>query len=273
MTTNRRVPAVPQVTCVGGDAEGLYEVDVMRCRNKGFNYNDDSVQWACTASLPPEFRLGSTDVVCEGYSGVDDPNVLKGSCAVEYLLFLTPLGEERYGREVNMPEVTSEHKAQVKTKSKSKSKSKHTSWSGLMFWGLFISILGYILYTAMFRIRGPSPDGGRELPRSPWGWGGGAGDQNGNPAPPPYDFYSKGPQTPRTPSAWRPGFWSGVIGGGAAGYMAGKDKKPAAAGGLRPTNTSRNNSSSGNGEGSSSEATATSTSRYESTGFGSTTKR
>lgn len=241
----------------------------MRCHNEGVDYDDESVQWSCTASLPPQFKLGSTDVVCEGYSGADDPYVLKGSCGVEYRLVLTPLGEERYGRRSAKAKAIQSDEQEI-PEPKIKQKSKHTSWSGLTFWGLFISILGYILYTAMFRIRGPSPDGGRELPRSPWGWGGATGDQTGNPAPPPYDFYSKGPQTPRTPSAWRPGFWSGVLGGGAAGYMAGSKGEKAPAAGLRPVNANR---SSGNGEGSSSEATATSTSRHDSTGFGSTTRR
>jgi len=99
-TSARRVSAIPQLTCVGGDAHGLYEVDVLRCKNAGFEYDAEDVQWTCQAALPPEFKLGSTEVVCEGYDSADDPYVLKGSCGAEYRLVLTGMGEEKYGRNV-----------------------------------------------------------------------------------------------------------------------------------------------------------------------------
>jgi hypothetical protein len=91
-TTHRRVSALPQLKCIGGNAQGLYDVDVMRCKNSGSEYDAEDISWTCQASLPPEFKLGSTDVVCEGYDSPDDPYVLKGSCAVEYRLVLTPMG-------------------------------------------------------------------------------------------------------------------------------------------------------------------------------------
>src|SRR6187402_3408611 len=63
-TTHRRVPAVPQLKCVSAPAVcRLHEVDVMRCTNQGGAYGDEDVQWSCTAALPPELKLGSTDVV------------------------------------------------------------------------------------------------------------------------------------------------------------------------------------------------------------------
>lgn len=63
-TTHRRVPAVPQLKCVSPQAVcSKYKVDVMRCENKGSGYDDEDVQWSCSASLPPELKLGSTDVV------------------------------------------------------------------------------------------------------------------------------------------------------------------------------------------------------------------
>jgi len=96
-TTARRGPAVPQLDCVGGNAKGLHNVDVMRCTNAGSDYSDEDVQWTCQASLPSEFKLGSTDVVCEGYASAEDPYVLKGSCGVEYRLILTEAGERKYG--------------------------------------------------------------------------------------------------------------------------------------------------------------------------------
>jgi len=99
-TSARRVSAIPQLTCVGGNAQGLYEVDILRCKNAGSEYDVEDVQWTCQAALPPEFKLGSTEVVCEGYDSADDPYVLKGSCGAEYRLVLTEMGEEKYGRNV-----------------------------------------------------------------------------------------------------------------------------------------------------------------------------
>jgi hypothetical protein len=69
----------------------------MRCTNAGSEYGPEDVQWTCQASLPTEFKLGSTDVVCEGYDSAEDPYVLKGSCGVEYRLILTEAGERKYG--------------------------------------------------------------------------------------------------------------------------------------------------------------------------------
>src|SRR5271167_1989655 len=72
-TSHRRVSAIPQLKCVGGNARGFYEIDVMLCKNQGSDYDDENIQWACTASLPQEFKLGSTDVICEGYDSPRDP--------------------------------------------------------------------------------------------------------------------------------------------------------------------------------------------------------
>lgn len=96
-TSHRRVSALPQLKCVGGSGKGLYTVDVMRCKNAGSEYDAEDVSWTCQASLPPEFKLGSTEVICEGYDSPDDPYVLKGSCGVEYRLVLTDEGEKKYG--------------------------------------------------------------------------------------------------------------------------------------------------------------------------------
>ena len=100
-TSARRSSPIPQLQCTGGNAKGLYDVDVMRCNNAGFDYDDDNVQWTCKASLPVEFKLGSTDVSCEGYDSPEDPYVLKGSCGVSYRLVLTEEGERKYGHRVD----------------------------------------------------------------------------------------------------------------------------------------------------------------------------
>ena len=96
-TTARRLKSIPQLNCVGGNACSLYDVDVLRCKNSGSEYDAEDIQWTCQASLPPEFKLGSTEVVCEGYDTPEDPWILKGSCGVEYRLVLTEVGEEKYG--------------------------------------------------------------------------------------------------------------------------------------------------------------------------------
>lgn len=87
-TSHRRVSAIPQLKCVGGNGCKHYAVDVMRCQNAGSEYGKEDIQWTCSATLPPEFKLGSTEVVCEGYDNADDPWVLKGSCGVEYRLVI-----------------------------------------------------------------------------------------------------------------------------------------------------------------------------------------
>lgn len=83
-TSHRRVSPIPQLTCVGGNGCKHYKVDMMRCQNAGSEYDAEDIQWTCSASLPPEFKLGSTEVICEGYDNADDPYILKGSCGVEY---------------------------------------------------------------------------------------------------------------------------------------------------------------------------------------------
>jgi len=56
-----------------------YRAEAMQCKNMGGSYGDrEDVQWSCTAELPDEFKLGRTEVVCEGYSSPDDIYILKG---------------------------------------------------------------------------------------------------------------------------------------------------------------------------------------------------
>ncbi|KAI9762346.1 MAG: hypothetical protein M4579_000496 [Chaenotheca gracillima] len=268
-TSHRRVSAVPQLKCVGGDAKGLYDVDVMRCKNQGADYDDENIQWTCTASVPEEFKLGSTEVICEGYDSSEDPYILKGSCGVEYRLLLTDLGEEKYGQ--RGWESWNDFKS-----------GRNSSWVSLAFWALFIGVLGWIIYSA-YTGRGERRVGDN-LGR---GWGGGGGGGGGgwgagsDDPPPPYDWQP--PRKTQTSSArratpgsasqqgWRPGFWSGAAGGAAAGYLFGQ----------RGNTTTQQR---GNGEGSSrwgsggsgsggSSSFPGSSSRHESTGFGSTSRR
>ncbi|KAI9797503.1 MAG: hypothetical protein M1833_005414 [Piccolia ochrophora] len=273
-TSHRRVSAIPQLKCVGGDARKHYDIDVMRCKNQGADYDDENIQWTCTASLPPEFKLGSTEVICEGYDSPDDPYILKGSCGVEYRLMLTDKGEEKYGGEDNLW--------------KDFRPRGYINWSAVFFWAIFIGILGLILYSAFVnRARGGvrRPGG-----NNPFGWGGGGGGGGGDDdPPPPYDHRPPRKQQyssrqaggdPRVQQGWRPGFLTGALGGAAAGYFAGnrggnnQQPQQQGRGGLWGNDGGAGSSRWGSRDSGRSESSSSaSASRYESTGFGSTSRR
>ncbi|PHH81100.1 hypothetical protein CDD82_1316 [Ophiocordyceps australis] len=264
-TTHRRLSPISQLKCISSrDICQLHHIDVMQCTNQGSSYDDSDVEWSCVASLPTELKLGSTDVICEGYSSSQDPYVLRGSCGVEYRLMLTPQGEQRYPELAHSRPFTFGH--------------GHGSpdWSAWLFALVFFSVLAWIVYAACFgsnptrRQGGWRPGGGGD------GWGGGGGGwgpgwgPDGDP-PPPYPG-SKPQATQR--QAWTPGFWSGLAGGAAAGYMAGSrgnrndDRRQPrfssnwSAGPSSPRPSPFASSSSGGGS-----------ARHESTGFGSTRRR
>ncbi|KAK4569712.1 hypothetical protein LTR86_002680 [Recurvomyces mirabilis] len=228
LTSARRVEPIPQLTCVGGNAKDLYNVDVMRCENAGYEYDAADVQWTCKASLPPEFKLGSTDVICEGFDSPDDPHVLKGSCGVEYRLVLTPVGEEKYGGRAD-------RYAYSGGAGGSGVQSAADRLFTALFWLVFIGVLCLIIYRTFIAPPGQDPPGGnRRVGRNGGGGGGGGGpdDRPDDNPPPPY--------TPRNPKSasdystndyqsqpgqqrdgtWRPGFWTGAATAAAAGYAA-----------------------------------------------------
>ncbi|KAH0381972.1 DUF1183-domain-containing protein, partial [Aureobasidium melanogenum] len=250
-TSARRSSPIPQLQCTGGNARGLYDVDVMRCTNAGSDYDDDNVQWTCKASLPPEFKLGSTDVSCEGYDSPEDPYVLKGSCGVSYRLVLTEEGERKYG-----------HRADGDERS-----GPASTGEKLIFWAFFTFVAGMIVYGVWDScVRGNN----RRPQQAGHGYGGGWGGDDNDDPPPPYTPYGK-PSSSRNygtqnGQAWRPGFWTGAgagaAAGAAAGYMAGN----------RGNASNRSNSGGWGGSTGSSSPTPSS-SRYESTGFGSSSRR
>ncbi|THC89041.1 hypothetical protein EYZ11_011512 [Aspergillus tanneri] len=249
LTSSRRVSPIPQLQCTGPSKRlcDMYPIDVMRCSNAGYDYDEEDVQWTCTASLPPELKLGATDVVCEGYRNADDRWVLKGSCGVEYRLLLTDLGERKFGRELedNWSETTARHKWQNVVGS-------------LIFFGFMVAVFVFILWSQCFGRR----DGRGDPFGRGWGGfnggGGGGGGGRGGPyydPPPPYNSY------PDISRGWRPGFWTGALGGTAVGYEFGRRRN-----GYRGT-SSFNRNDPGEGSSRSSRFSApTSTS----TGFGST---
>ncbi|MCJ1337478.1 hypothetical protein MMC09_002760 [Bachmanniomyces sp. S44760] len=285
-TTHRRVAPVPQLKCLGPACKH-HTIDVLRCRNAGADYSDEDIQWTCTANLPEEFKLGSTDVICEGYDNSDDPYVLKGSCGVEYRLVLTDLGEEKFGRGGGW--------SPGKGGDWDDGETGGTSLGGILFVMIFVGVLGWIIYSACLAAGGRVGGGGNN---APWGgggggggggWGGGGGSGGDDP-PPPYD-YNSGPSSKQqsgwglgggAPAAgqqgWRPGFWSGALGGAAAGYMAGNRGSAE----TRNTWGGYNNNGEGSSRGprgggpssaGSSGSSSFSSAPHESTGFGSTSRR
>lgn len=97
MTTGRRSSPVPQLNCIGGSARGLFNPQVVQCYNRGSDGLD--VQWECKTDLDNDYRLGSINVICEGYDYPDDPYILPGSCGLEYTLELTKQGRENSNRQ------------------------------------------------------------------------------------------------------------------------------------------------------------------------------
>jgi SOCE-associated regulatory factor of calcium homoeostasis len=264
-TSHRRVLAIPQLKCVGGNGRGYYEVDVMRCKNQGSDYDDENVQWTCTANLPAEFKLGATDVVCEGYDSPQDSYILKGSCGVEYRLMLTEKGEKRFGKGRLFPAI-----------------APSLDWSKLLFWVLFTAIIGWIVYSAWLAYEGTPR--ARRLPRNRGFWGGGWGGGGGNdPYDPPPPYPGPKPYSSSAPSfgqeGWRPGFWSGVLGGATAGYLAGnrggrpQEMVPPRAGGSNWFGNSYNTGVGRLNSRPNPRSNSSSSARYESTGFGSTSRR
>lgn len=259
LTTSRRISPIPQLKCVGPPRIcKLYQVDSLRCKNEGFDYDEEDIQWTCTTPLPAEFKLGSTDVLCEGYRDSDDKWILKGSCGVEYRLLLTDAGEERFGKSYSYGDSWSggEKKNDIG--------SKLGAWIGeLIFWGFFIAVALIIFVPLLARCFGIRTGDIPRAPRRRWGWGGGGGggDDGFYPGPPPpYTSFSSGDCSQN--QGWRPGFWTGAAGGAAAGYQMGRNSRGS-------QRTTRFNES---GEGSSRSPSQFSTTTTG-TGFGSTRRR
>lgn len=127
---------IAQLECTGGSAQGLYQVQNMTCVNiagKG-EFGTDELNWRCSATLPEEFKLGSTDVSCEAWrdpqSGkkLGGDQIVNGSCGVRYILMLTDAGEARYPGHLQDPK-------------------SERSVAQYLFWTIFIGTGGYILYS------------------------------------------------------------------------------------------------------------------------------
>ncbi|EAU32394.1 conserved hypothetical protein [Aspergillus terreus NIH2624] len=218
LTSSRRVSPIPQLKCTGPSKRicDMYPIDTMRCTNAGYDYDEEDVQWTCTASLPAEFKLGATDVVCEGYRDADDPWVLKGSCGVEYRLLLTELGEKKFGRVREDSWLNDGALA-------SRGRNVMALLGDLIFFGFFVACFLLIMWPMLRQCFGLRWDGGERRFRG-WGrWDGGGGGGGGGPfyppgPPPPYNSCNDNASTWSRPG-WTPGFWTGALGGAAAGQL------------------------------------------------------
>ncbi|KAF4581892.1 DUF1183 domain protein [Ophiocordyceps camponoti-floridani] len=258
-TSHRRVPAVPQLQCLSGPLCDLYPIDRMRCTNQGSSYGPEDVEWTCSASLPEDLKLGSIDVICEGYDSTDDPYVLKGSCAVEYRLILTEKGEKRHP-----------HLARTRNSS--------IDWSAWLFAPVFIARGDLLVPVPVVTVAVAVVEEGRGRGRGGGGgWNLGWGSPPDDPPPPyPGTKPSSTHQQGGRQQGWSPGFWSGLVGGAAAGYMAGgRRRDDSARRGSYPANTGAGPSSSSWSSYSSgpSSSEAGPSRLHESTGFGSTRRR
>ena len=103
MTAYRRVNPVPQMICTGSYCDPSYTPKVMQCYNKGSD--GVSIQWECKAEIDTKYKLNRHVVSCEGYLHSDDPNILPGSCGVEYDLVLNSAYQPTI-RTVNVPTST-----------------------------------------------------------------------------------------------------------------------------------------------------------------------
>lgn len=283
LTAGRRSKPIPQLTC-DGPACSFHTIDTMRCTNAGTGYGEEDIQWTCTVEVPSAFKLGSTDVQCEGFRSSDDDYVLRGSCGVTYRLLFTDAGEAEYAEQIR------HHQHQRKT---TYNGSQENPVSKYVFMLLFVGVLGWILYSACLRAGESRRGGGASRPRrrrGGGGWGGHDGDDDD--APPPYTprpgpRYTKSDpmSSPRTAgrgqaAGWgfgNPGFWTGALGGAAAGYAAasrrrGNDRATGEGmfGGGGPF---RGGGSSAGPSFASSSSSSSGGRRYESTGFGGTSRR
>ncbi|XP_046632626.1 store-operated calcium entry-associated regulatory factor-like isoform X1 [Daphnia pulicaria] len=95
MTNSRRVPAVPQLKCVGGTAGcRAFIPQVVQCENQGSD--GITIQWECKTDMDNSYRFGKIIVICEGYDYPGDHYVLVGSCGLEYNIDLTKEGIDNH---------------------------------------------------------------------------------------------------------------------------------------------------------------------------------
>ncbi|XP_022317373.2 uncharacterized protein LOC111120732 [Crassostrea virginica] len=221
MTNARRSSAVPQLKCIGGTAGcNAFRPQVVQCYNRGSDGYD--VQWECKTDMDNAYRFGSVEVTCEGYDYPDDPNVLKGSCGLEYTIDLTKEGYQQqnqggghdyYGGQTHSSPYGKTHNYGYGQKIGS-------IFSDLFTLG-FVALLVYVVYkTCVAAQTGYAtndeyrPTGSGYQPPPP-----GFRDEYTQRGCGPTPTYSTG-----TGAGTGGGFWSGAFTGGILGYMLGNNR-------------------------------------------------
>ncbi|EJD49762.1 DUF1183-domain-containing protein [Auricularia subglabra TFB-10046 SS5] len=199
-TLARRTSPIAQLKCIGKPCR-TFQPDVVRCTNTGGTGVD--VDWKCETDLPASLRLGRVEVSCEGWARPGDPNVLKGSCGLEYHL-------------LEVPKAYRDDHTSTSDPSKTDYFNKALDWG---FFLLFAAVAAFLAFKILegCLVRPQTPRAGGTRPGGGGGTGGGGwfGGQDRNDAPPPY---TKSINTdPNTAGGWRPGFWTGLGLGGLAG--------------------------------------------------------
>lgn len=150
----------------------------------------------CEADLHHSVRFGNVDVSCEGWEGPHDDYVMRGSCTLKYTVL------------PNYPD-----------RNYQSSSPSNSNKEGLVFLAIIAAIFLYFFW------KGRQDNENRRNRGSGGTWRGGGGGGGGggyppNDPPPPYPSYPK--QEPGTSSTnqqsttqtgWRPGFWTGMLGG------------------------------------------------------------
>jgi len=225
MSSGRRSSPVPQLNCLSGCED--FRPHNVQCHNSGSDGVD--VQWECKADLPQDVRFGDVTVACEGYDHPDDPYILRGSCGLEYSL------EHTRRHSDNSYNSRSSHGYE---KPYSRSYGNASSWSSNLF---VFALIGLVLYYVWKNCWTTRPDGGggggggnRFGGDFPGGGGGGYGGGyggGGDNSKNSQSTYSAGGYGAAAPPRTAPGFWSGMLGGGALGYMLGNRNNHGAYGG------------------------------------------
>ena len=149
LSTAKRGAPVQQLTCVGGDACDKFKPKVVQCKNVGTNDRGE-VQWECQAEMEKLYRLGTTDVSCEGYRYSGDQLVLVGSCGLEYTLHLTELGKQHYMKQQKQ-EVPRHHHPLIRPRVLADQKADKCFIPFRIFSPFFSSSF-YSLYTVVYHL-------------------------------------------------------------------------------------------------------------------------
>jgi len=232
MTTGRRSSPVPQLNCVGGSARGMFNPQVVQCYNRGWDGVD--VQWECKTDLDMDYRLGSVNVLCEGYDYPDDPYILAGSCGLEYTLELTQHGRERRDNRKQSYEQDSYSYGSQSGSYGYDSTYSQSKWKGLSDLSI-LGVVGIVIYTLYKTCIDTQEMGDRQYSSTgsdgyPGGQGGGGWSNPGSGS----GDYQRGPDygtgdascgggggRQRGTGAGGGNFWTGAGVGGLLGYMFG----------------------------------------------------